>query len=261
MGTIFISYRREDSQGTSDRIYDWLSQRISRDKIAYDVESIPPGVNFAAYIGQSISASSVVLVIIGRQWLTLAHNGTRRLDNPDDYVRREIETALKQGQIRQGPVIIPLLVDEATMPSRTDLPLSIAELAIIQALPVRRNPDFDRDMSRLYQLILPLIRDTSPPPNFAPPPPASAPTSTAPAPKRRSSSTRLVVTLAIIVGLLGSIGYGFDRLISHFLNQNSSGQDVGPRPTGATDALILDPVTMAIQQCATIATAHAPNPT
>jgi hypothetical protein len=96
-----------------------------------DVDAIEPGVDFAEEIFRAAAACTVLLAIIGPAWLTAAdEHGHRRLDDPDDLVRLEIEAALTRG-IR----IIPILVEGAVMPAGDDLPGSLAAFARRNALP------------------------------------------------------------------------------------------------------------------------------
>src|SRR5215471_12958663 len=97
MGTMFISYRRSDSTTVSGRIYDNLSRTFGENKVFKDVYAIPPGVNFAEYIDGNIRKCSVLLAIIGSDWVSAVdQNGAPRLDDPNDFVRLEIEQALKR---------------------------------------------------------------------------------------------------------------------------------------------------------------------
>jgi hypothetical protein len=125
---VFINYRREDSPGSAGRHYDHLAEEIPAEHLFMDVDAIAPGVDFVSEIERAVKSCDVLLVIIGRSWLTAAdRQGKRRLDDPDDFVRLEIATALKHG-VR----MIPVLVDGATMPAAADLPRDIQTL-------VRRN--------------------------------------------------------------------------------------------------------------------------
>ncbi len=93
-----------------------------------DVDNIEPGEDFVERITAAVGSCDVLLALIGPQWLTITdENGQRRLDNPEDYVRLEIETALTR-KIR----VIPILVDDARMPRANELPATLAPL-------VRRN--------------------------------------------------------------------------------------------------------------------------
>lgn len=169
MPAVFISYRRADSASAAGRIDDQLVARFGRATVFKDVDSIPPGVDFARYIEDAIQQSAVALVIIGPHWLTASVGPfQRRLDDPADFVRIEIETAA-----RLGVPIIPLLVDGATMPPAARLPTSLRLLASLNALPVRPDPDFHRDMGRVTVAVERLMNG---PPPTPPTPPEPAPT-------------------------------------------------------------------------------------
>jgi hypothetical protein len=142
---IFMSYRRSDSADVSGRIYDRLAQHFGADAIFKDVDDIPFGVNFKTYLNDMVEQCDIQLVIIGPDWLEVTDaQGHRRLDNPGDFVRIEVEAALS----RDIPVI-PLLVGGAIMPPDHSLPDDIKELSYRNGLPIRADPDFHRDMSRL----------------------------------------------------------------------------------------------------------------
>jgi formylglycine-generating enzyme required for sulfatase activity len=149
MPRIFISYRRADSIGITGRIYDRLVVAFGKENVFQDVEDIPFGVDFRKFLREQVAACEVVLVVIGRQWVHIQdEQGRRRLDNPADFVRIEVENALSQGK-----VVIPVLVDNATAPREDELPSTMQELCYRNAAVVRHNPDFDRDMSRLINAI------------------------------------------------------------------------------------------------------------
>lgn len=139
MNNIFISYRRADSADVVGRIYDYLEGIVGEDKIFKDVHSVQLGVDYLEYTADTLSNCDVQLAIIGHEWLK-----GRRIDNPDDLVRVEIETAMK----RDIPVI-PVLVGGAVMPTQDELPDSLKPLAYRNAIQVRPDPDFPTDMARL----------------------------------------------------------------------------------------------------------------
>src|SRR5947209_6362751 len=98
MPAVFISYRRSESQDVTGRIYDRLVGKFTPKQVFKDVESIPLGVSFPLHIKQMLSKTRVALVIIGPGWLTASdEQGRRRLDDPNDFVRLEVETALGAG--------------------------------------------------------------------------------------------------------------------------------------------------------------------
>ena len=118
MSYIFISYRRIDSAGHVGWLNDDLSERFGQDHIFRDIETIQPGADFVEAIQQAVGSCDVLLAVIGRQWLAVTDaTGRRRLDDPDDFVRLEIATALA----RNIPVI-PVLVQGASMPAAHELP-------------------------------------------------------------------------------------------------------------------------------------------
>ena len=122
---VFLSYRREDSAGHAGRLADHLLDRFGQGSVFVDVESIEAGADFTAEIERAISSSEAVLVLIGPGWLDAkTTSGIRRLDEPADFVRREVEAALTS-QVR----VVPVLVGGASMPAEAELPTSIAALA------------------------------------------------------------------------------------------------------------------------------------
>jgi hypothetical protein len=145
MTKIFISYRRDDSSGDSGRIYDRLETKYGRENVFKDVDAIPLGVDFRRVLTDEVAKCDVMLVVIGRQWLSITdEHGQRRLDSPSDFVRIEVEAALA----REFPVI-PVLVQNVRMPQERDLPASLAELAYRNNIVVHSDPYFHRDMDLL----------------------------------------------------------------------------------------------------------------
>jgi tetratricopeptide (TPR) repeat protein len=143
-GKIFINYRRDDSIGTAGRLHDRLAEAFGRDKLFMDVDHIPAGVDFVAYLNDQVAACNVFLAIIGPNWLDAKdESGRRRLDKPDDFVAIEIAAALARN-IR----VIPVLLDRARMPTEDKLPDSLKSFARRNAVEVR-NAHFGRDATEL----------------------------------------------------------------------------------------------------------------
>jgi hypothetical protein len=146
---IFVSYRRDDTAGITGRIYDKLEARFGAQELFMDVDSIPPGADFEQFVTDKVRESDVMLVVIGQNWVGHhVKSRGRRIDEATDFVRIEVELA-----IRSQRNIIPLLVSKADMPSESELPQSIRPLAVRQAIVVRDNPDFHRDMERVIVAI------------------------------------------------------------------------------------------------------------
>ena len=147
MSKILISYRREDSADVTGRIYDRLKRKFGREAVFKDVDSIPFGVDFRIYLDAQVAKCEVFLAVIGRDWMKKrGTKGKSRLDDPRDFVRIEIESALK----RQIPVI-PVLVSGASIPPAERLPASIKDLSYRHGISVRPDPDFRSDMGRLIK--------------------------------------------------------------------------------------------------------------
>jgi hypothetical protein len=126
---IFISYRRDDTAGHAGRLLDTL-RRLFPHPVFMDVEGIHGAQDFVAVIEREIGQSDVMIALIGRQWLGAAdRNGAHRIDDPRDYVRREIELALSARK-----AIVPVLVGKASMPAAPRLPDSLRGLARFHAV-------------------------------------------------------------------------------------------------------------------------------
>jgi TIR domain len=146
-GSIFISYRRDDSADITGRIYDRLVQHFSRDIVFKDVDSIPLGIDFRQHLEGALSQCRVLLAVMGERWSgTDAATATRRIDDPSDHVRIELELALA----RNIPVI-PVLVRSFSIPAPDKLPQSLQSLAYRNGINVRPDPDFHGDMDRLIK--------------------------------------------------------------------------------------------------------------
>jgi hypothetical protein len=159
MAQIFISYRRSDSGTVTGRIYDRLIQAFGKGNIFKDIDNIPIGPDFRGVLRQATANCRIMLVIIGPSWAsTQDTDGNRRLDNANDFVRLEIEAGLQRDEV----LVVPVLVSNAKVPSETDLPLSLRELAYNNAAIVRDDPDFHKDMDRLIEHLKSHIKTRSP---------------------------------------------------------------------------------------------------
>jgi hypothetical protein len=141
---IFISYRRSDSSGYVNGLCDRLSAHFGRDSVIRDLVSIPAGADFPRFIAETVASSDVFIAVIGRTWATCEDDsGKRRLDQPGDYVRLEVQQALQQ----QIPVL-PVLVQNASMPSLDSLPGCLASLCTKNAFEIS-DSRWDYDVDRL----------------------------------------------------------------------------------------------------------------
>jgi len=127
------------------RICDHLVDRFGRENILRDVDSIPFGVDVRKFIAEKIAQSDLLLAIVGPNWLDLKNSkGLPRLEDPDDFVRFEIESALHY----QLP-IIPVLIDEMSMPTEDTLPAELKGFASHKPIVIRHDPFFHEDIGEL----------------------------------------------------------------------------------------------------------------
>jgi hypothetical protein len=112
------------------------------------------GIDFRQHLEGALGECRVLLAVIGDQWVERnIPDGKRRIDDPRDQLRLELEIALS----RNIPVI-PVLVRKASVPSEEDLPSSLKPLAYRNGIQIRPDPDFNGDMERLIKGIEPYLR-------------------------------------------------------------------------------------------------------
>ena len=184
-GRIFISYRREDTPFPAGWLFDKLATHFGKDQVFKDVDSIKPGDDFVEVITQAVARCDVLLALIGDRWLSVTdQSGHRRLDDPKDFVRVEIEAALSRG-VR----VIPILVGGAQMPGESELPPSLAQLQRRQALLL--DPlDFDSDTGKLLRFLDATTTKVTAPPEPVPPAPAADPQARARQDAERATAQR-----------------------------------------------------------------------
>jgi hypothetical protein len=130
MADIFISYRRDDSGSATGRLADGLQAAFGEGQVFRDLDSIAPGQDFEAALARAVGGARVMLAVIGSRWTnSVSPSGTLRLDDPQDFVRRELEAGLEA-----GIAVIPVLVEGAAMPPSASLPPSLTPFARCQAV-------------------------------------------------------------------------------------------------------------------------------
>jgi beta-lactam-binding protein with PASTA domain len=230
MSKIFLNYRREDSAAFAGRLHDHLVEHFGPDAVFIDIDRIDLGVDFIDAINEKIGLCQVLLVLIGRQWLTSSDAAGRRLDNPNDFVRLEIAAANARN-VR----IIPVLVEGAAMPREEQLPQELKFLA-------RRNATelsyvrFRDDVNHLIQAISRIVTSE----------PASPPLTSAPVPAARDGKVRkrgrliygaAAVVVAGVIWIGSSSGF-FRRMFGTRTEPvpapaGASGSPSGPASPGA----------------------------
>jgi hypothetical protein len=194
MSGIFLSYRRDDAAGYAGRVADDLKERFG-DRLFMDIDTVEPGLDFVEEIERAVQSCVALVVVIGKQWLgSVDGAGRRRLEDPGDYVRLEVATALKR-KIR----VIPVLVQNTLMPLASELPPDLAPLTRRNAIDIadtRWKYDIDRLIHTLEKVL------GTPPKVITPPPPEPS--------KRKGSFFQMSLLLVslflwlVAVGLAGS---------------------------------------------------------
>ena len=148
LGGVFICYRRGDTAGFAGRIYDRLARKLGRDNVFIDVDNIQPGFDFVEVLTERVGKCDALVAVIGKDWVSSAdRDNRRRIDDPHDFVRIEIEAALDRG-VR----LIPVLVDGAAMPRPGELPDSMKKLSRRQGVHIS-HAQFDSDVRKLTRVL------------------------------------------------------------------------------------------------------------
>jgi hypothetical protein len=153
-GSIFINYRKDDSRWNALALYNELQKYFSKEQLFKDFNTILPGDDFVVSIENALKKCNVLLVVIGANWLTMkGEDGTRRLDDPDDFVRLEVATALSR-----NIQVIPVLIDTTVMPKAMDLPENMKSLSRRQFVEID-NTRFEDDVRKLAEAIKKVLED------------------------------------------------------------------------------------------------------
>ena len=157
MAQVFISYRRSDAAAIAGRLYDRLTAHYGAASVFLDVDDIPPGIDFRVHTSRIIDQCSIVLAIVGLRWLGRDDRGIGRIQQADDPVRAEIELALNA----KVP-LIPILVDGIDMPGPADMPESLREFAVLNAVRLDSSVEFHWQVDRLIHFMDATVRGAKP---------------------------------------------------------------------------------------------------
>lgn len=192
MAKIFISYRRIDSAYVTGVVRDQLASHLPGCEVFFDVDSIPYGIDFRSHLENSVSQCDILLAVIGKSWLTAADGqGQRRIDDPNDAVRVEVETALN----RKIP-LIPLFIENVDVPRSDQLPASIRGLVGRNGMFVRPPPDFNRDVADVIHAVKQIVEGGSP---SGRPTPGHVAAASSSKPPRRAMLVGIALALVAIV--------------------------------------------------------------
>jgi Domain of unknown function (DUF4189)/TIR domain len=224
-GKIFINYRRGDEPGFTHALLGRLEQAFPAERLFIDVDNIPAGEDFVRALESQVSQCDALLAVIGNGWLDARdERGSRRLDDPNDFVRIEIESAL-----RQGKRVIPVLVHEARMPRPDELPEAIRPLATRNAVRLTHER-FRADVQGLIKALQGALADVA----------ALRPDAVDQGPEPRKplqSARRTLLTLCVLgIVLAGSIGAWIANPHLMPVSQGAPPVQSIPAPTQPTSA-------------------------
>jgi TIR domain len=221
-GGVFICYRREDSAGFAGRIYDRLIASLGRESVFIDVDGIPAGRDFVEVLSERVGRCDALIALIGQDWLASKDKeNRRRLDDPGDFVRIEIEAALDRN-VR----VIPVLVDGAAMPSADDLPQQIKKLARRQGIEISHSR-FDSDAERLTEALAQID-----PPALASSSRRAAAARTLATPKRSAVARWAIPVVGLVIAAAGAaIVYEPRRPREHEARQEETAPRAGVKST------------------------------
>jgi hypothetical protein len=237
---IFISYRRDDSEGEAGRLFDDLVKHFGEASVFIDVAGIEAGRDFRRAIDESVASCGVLLAVIGRNWVEAKDEiGQRRLDDPSDFVRLETASALK----RDIPVI-PVLVHGAKMPRPDQLPDDLKELAYRNGVELTHTR-WASDLQLLIKALRRALTDNGPSPS--------------PRPNRvwRAVAVALLSVFVIAAACLGAYGV-YKRYLRAPTREVISPQATEPAPVPAAKKVGPPQTPQAPIEVPPVVTAHAP---
>lgn len=223
--TVFVSYRRSDDAAIVERLTDRLFAAFGEPRVFYDVQSIPKGFDFPSVIQQRMAGSDVVLLAIGRAFVS------ERLQDEGDHLRIEIVTALTLGL-----PILPVLLGDATMPPASSLPPSLARLADLNAARLRSGADFNPDAERVIGALRELARTAGPVTAPVPRLGASARLGRRRSPWRRSVVVGVGVASLAVGGVAAAVVSRGGTRTSKVLDTSVVGSTSGSTRVGSTTA-------------------------
>jgi beta-lactam-binding protein with PASTA domain len=238
MPGVFVSYRREDSAGHAGRLFDRLRAALGAHRIFMDITGIEAGVDFVETLETAVASCSVLLTVIGPEWLTVSDStGRRRLDDPADFTRIEIAAALAR-KVR----VVPVLVGGATMPQAAELPENLKPLARRQAVELR-DTHWDADADALVTVLKRLLATTGSPPGAHPrsddldlgPRPQVA----AQPPRKSARPWAKPASIVVVLGVLLLVAVAAPWVVPQLLQRNGSNsteERARPNAVGPADS-------------------------
>ena len=149
---MLISYRRTDSAAAAGRLSNTLSEWLGPDHVIMDSPPVRVGVAGSTAAEPQLDNAAAVVVLIGTDWLDSGRSPKRsRQRRANDFIDDEIAAALERDLL-----VIPVLLDDAEMPTHAQLPPAIQPLADLRPISLRFS-SWDRDVYRLASILMPII--------------------------------------------------------------------------------------------------------
>ncbi|HNM30881.1 MAG TPA: 4a-hydroxytetrahydrobiopterin dehydratase [Chitinophagales bacterium] len=147
---LFINYRADDSQYAALALCNALEHIFGKDSVFFDTKNLKAGSEFATDIENALNSCEAMLVVIGKTWLFHRQpDGTRSIDHPSDWVRREIEVA-----INRSILIVPIYIQGMHPIAETHFPPSIQKLGRIQSFHHFNLSSWKGDLESIRDLLI-----------------------------------------------------------------------------------------------------------
>jgi hypothetical protein len=226
---IFISYRRDDTEGEAGRLFDDLVRAYGDNSVFMDVAGINPGIDFRKAIDDNVATCGVLLAMIGPTWADIRNSsGARRLDDPNDFVRLEIASALAR-----DVAVIPVLVHSAKMPTPDQLPENLKNFAFHNSVEIthaRWNSDVELLTKALAKYVASSASTDTEPIHATLPVQLPAPHPSDPHPSPARSSKMPLFGGIAVVAVLVIAG------IAYFASRKPGGATINPAAPAAASA-------------------------
>ncbi|HRD79490.1 MAG TPA: SUMF1/EgtB/PvdO family nonheme iron enzyme [Saprospiraceae bacterium] len=148
---IFISYRVKDTQIEARLLYVELANHFGRNAVFLDKKRIEPGMDWPTELETKVAGCQVLLILVRKGVVWAGHNednGEYRINDPKDWVRREIETSNQSGK-----EILPVFLDKAKFPAKSVLPEALHFLCTQQGKPIETENKWDDGVAALIKLL------------------------------------------------------------------------------------------------------------
>lgn len=146
---LFLSYRRTDTQAVATYTAERLATHQGIERVFLDVHDMEGGRDWEHQIETTLREADATLVLIGEGWRSVRNDGTARIDDNNDTVRREVRLSLQSGK----PVYVAL-IDGCPMPLSREVPRELERLVTLHAWAIRSD-EMRQDVDALARRLAP----------------------------------------------------------------------------------------------------------